>query len=224
MNLPDVVSSSAWQAASEAFLVKEKRATRARDALAAERRRLPMMRVEKGYAFDGPAGRMSLLDLFDGRRQLITYRFFLAPDVDGWPEGGCPGCSMFTDQISHLAHFHARDTSMVLLSGVPQADIERVNARMGWSVPWFSTMDDFSEDFGVDQSFGLNVFLREGDDVHRTYFTTGRGGEALGSIWSFLDITPLGRQETWEDSPDGYPQTPPYEWWHRHDEYEAVPA
>ena len=222
MQLPNAVSPSEWQAASAAFLVKEKQATRARDVLAAERRRLPMTRVEKQYAFDGPDGPMSLLDLFDGRRQLITYRFFLAPDVDGWPEGGCPGCSMFTDQISHLTHFHARDTSMVLLSAVPQADIERVNARMAWSVPWFSTMDEFSKDFDVDESFGLNVFLRDDDEIYRTYFTTGRGAEALGSVWSFLDITPLGRQETWEDSPDGYPQTPPYEWWQRHDEYEAA--
>ena len=224
MKLPNVVAPSEWQAASDALLVKEKAATRARDALAAERRRLPMVRVEKDYAFDGLAGRMSLLDLFDGRRQLITYRFFLAPDVDGWPEGGCVGCSMFTDQISHLAHLHARDTSMVLLSAVPQSDIQRIQTRMDWTIPWFSTADDFSEDFGVETHFGLNVFLRDGDDVYRTYFTTDRGAEALGSLWTFLDLTPLGRQETWEDSPAGYPQTPPYAWWQRHDEYETTPA
>jgi predicted dithiol-disulfide oxidoreductase (DUF899 family) len=227
MNLPPVVSPAEWQIASEKLLVKEKEATRARDALAAERRRLPMVLIDKDYDFEGPDGKASLLDLFDGRRQLLLYHFMFAPDVEGWPSAGCDGCSMFVDQIGHLAHFHARDTSFVLVSRASLAQIERYKRRMGWDVPWYSSSgSDFNVDFGVTrddgETFGLSVFLRDGESVYRTYFTSGRGVEALGSLWTFLDLTPLGRQETWEDSPAGYPQTPPYEWWRRHDEYERV--
>ena len=225
MNLPQVVSRDEWKAAREELLVKEKEATRARDALAAERRRLPMVRIEKDYVFEGPEGKASLLDLFDGRRQLIIYHFMFAPGVEGWPEAGCPGCSLFVDNIGHLAHLHARDTSLVLISRAPLANIESYKERMGWSVPWFSSFgSDFNSDFRVTtdegETFGLNVFLRDGDRVFRTYYTDGHGVEALGSNWTFLDLTPLGRQENWEDSPEGWPQSPPYEWWRRHDEYE----
>jgi len=220
MNRPEVVSAAEWQAAREELLAREKELTRQRDALAAERRRLPMVRIEKDYAFEGPDGEVSLLDLFDGRRQLIVYRFFFEPGVARWPEAGCGGCSMFVDNVGHLAHLHARDTSLVLLSRAPQASIERFKGRMGWTIPWFTTTDDFSEDFDVPEYFGLNVFLRDGEEVFRTYFTNGRAAEAIGSVWSFLDLTPLGRQETWEDSPEGYPQDPPYSWWRLHDEYE----
>ena len=220
MNLPEIVSPEAWRAAREELLAREKEATRARDALAAERRRLPMAEVEKAYAFEGPGGEASLLDLFEGRRQLLVYRFFFDPGMARFPEAGCGGCSMFADQISHRAHLHARDTSLVLVSAAPVADIERYRERMGWDIPWYSTTDDFSEDFDVPETFGLNVLLRDGDQVFRTYFTTGRGVEALGSVWTFLDLTPLGRQEEWEDSPDGRPQDPPYTWWRLHDEYD----
>jgi predicted dithiol-disulfide oxidoreductase (DUF899 family) len=223
--LPSVVSQADWEAAVEGLRAEEKEATRARDALAAERRRLPMVRIDKEYVFDGPTGRESLRDLFDGRPQLLLYHFMFAPDVDGWPDAGCDGCSMVVDQVGHLSHLHARDTSFVLVSRAPLANIERYRKRMGWELPWFSSADsDFNVDFGVTteagETFGLSVFLRDGDDVFRTYFTNRRGVEALGSVWTFLDLTPLGRQETWEDSPAGYPQTPPYEWWRRHDEYE----
>jgi predicted dithiol-disulfide oxidoreductase (DUF899 family) len=214
-----IVSYDEWEAARQGLLAKEKAATRARDALAAERRRLPMVRIEKGYAFEGPEGPASLLDLFDGHRQLILYRFFFDPGMSRFPEAGCPGCSMFTDQIGHLAHFHARDTSLVLVSGAPVADIERYRARMGWEIPWYSTTDDFSADFGVDEWFALFVFLRQDDEVFLTYSTRGRGVEALGSVWTFLDLTPFGRQEDWEDSPEGTPQGPRYQWWRLHDEY-----
>jgi predicted dithiol-disulfide oxidoreductase (DUF899 family) len=225
MNLPPVVSNAEWQAARENLLVKEKQATQARDALAAERRRLPMVKIEKEYVFEGPDGQVSLLDLFEGRRQLIVYHFMFAPGVDGWPSAGCDGCSMFVDNVGHLAHLHARDTSFALVSRAPLANIEPYKERMGWTVPWFSSFgSDFNVDFGVTtdegESFGLSVFLRDHDDVYRTYFTSGRGVEALGSNWTFLDLTPLGRQEDWEDSPPGWPQTPRYEWWRRHDEYE----
>ena len=225
MQLPEIATAAAWQAARDALLVKEKEATRARDALAAERRRLPMVRIEKDYVFDGVQGQARLLDLFDGRHQLILYHFMFAPGVDGWPDAGCDGCSMFVDNVGHLAHLHARDTSFVLVSRAPLEKIERYRRRMGWAVPWYSSArSDFNTDFGVTgdagESFGLSVFLRDGDRVFRTYFTSGRGVEALGSNWTFLDLTPLGRQETWEDSPAGRPQTAPYRWWRRHDEYE----
>jgi predicted dithiol-disulfide oxidoreductase (DUF899 family) len=219
MNLPPVVSAEEWSEAHEALLTKEKEATRARDALAAERRRMPMMAVEKDYAFEGPGGSASLLDLFDGRRQLIVYRFFFEPGVEGWPDSGCGGCSMYADQISHLAHLNARDTTMVVVSRAPQENIERFRARMGWDFPWYTTTDSFSEDFGVGEWHGTNAFLRDGDRVFRTYFVNSRGDEAMGSTWSFLDLTALGRQEGWEDSPEGYPQGPPYTWWRLHDEY-----
>jgi predicted dithiol-disulfide oxidoreductase (DUF899 family) len=223
-SLPRVVPQAEWDAAREKLLVKEKAATHARDALAAERRRLPMVRIDKDYVFEGPDGKVSLPDLFDGRRQLILYHFMFAPGVEGWPTAGCPGCSMFVDNIGHLAHLHARDTSLVLVSRAPLARIETYRKRMGWTVPWFSSSgSDFNVDFGLTtdkgETFGLSVFLRDGDQVFRTYFTAGRGVEALGSNWTFLDLTPLGRQEDWEDSPKGLPQTPRYEWWRRHDEY-----
>ena len=225
ITLPRVVLQAEWKAAHDALLVKEKEATRASDALAAERRTLPMVRIDKEYVFEGPGGKARLVDLFEGRRQLILYHFMFAPDVEGWPSAGCPGCSMFVDQVGHLAHFHARDTSFVLASRAPLANIEPYRQRMGWTIPWYSSEGtDFNSDFGLTtdqgETFGLSVFLRDGDDVYRTYFTDGRGVEALGSVWTFLDLTPLGRQEIWEDSPEGYPQTPPYEWWRRHDEYE----
>lgn len=219
MNLPPVVSEEEWHAVRDALLVKEKAATRARDALAAERRRLPMVAVDKEYRFQGPAGTVSLHDLFAGRQQLIVYNFMLPP---GGPQ--CPGCSMVVDNMGHPAHLNARDTSRVLVSRAPYPEIEAVRRRMGWTEPWYSSyQSDFNDDFDAtvdgQETFSLNVFLRDGDRIFRTYHTNGRGVEALGSNWSFLDITPLGRQETWEDSPEGWPQTAPYGWWRLHDAY-----
>ncbi|HEX2411446.1 MAG TPA: DUF899 domain-containing protein [Solirubrobacteraceae bacterium] len=222
MKAPQVVSPQEWEAARQALLVKEKEHTRARDALAAERRRMPMSAVEKDYAFEGPDGPASLADIFDGRRQLIVYRFFFDPDMAQYPEEGCGGCSMYADQVSHLAHLRARDTNFVVVSRAPQEHIQRFKARMEWEFPWFTTTDDFSEDFGVGEWHGTNVFLRDGDRIFRTYFVNSRGDEALGSTWSFLDLTPYGRQEEWENSPEGYPQTPPYQWWDYHDKYESA--
>ena len=231
MNLPQVVSETEWQAAQETLHADEKEATRARDALAAKRRRLPMVRIDKDYAFDGPDGKVTLLDLFEDRRQLLLYHFMFGPNQDA----GCDGCSMFVDQIGHLAHLHARDTSFALVARAPITKLEAYRKRMGWTIPWYSSHEsDFNVDFGVGpatpqqgvyqdgESFGLSVFLRDGEDIYRTYFTTARGVEALGSVWTFLDLTPLGRQEKWEDSAAGYPQTKPYEWWRRHDEYEGT--
>jgi predicted dithiol-disulfide oxidoreductase (DUF899 family) len=228
IGFPKIVSLAEWQKDRDKLLAKEKAATRARDALAAERRRLPMVRVDKNYVFSSPDGKARLLDLFEGRRQLVLYHFMFAPGVEGWPNAGCPGCSMFVDQVGHLAHLHVRDTSFCLVSRAPLPKIQRYRKRMGWSIPWVSSAgSDFNKDFGVTtdegETFGLSVFLRDRESVYRTYFTTARGVEALGSVWTFLDLTPLGRQEDWEDSLPGRPQTPPYEWWRRHDEYEGVP-
>jgi predicted dithiol-disulfide oxidoreductase (DUF899 family) len=226
--LPEIVSETEWRGAHERLLAKEKELTRALDALAAERRRLPMVRIDKAYVFDGPDGKVGLLDLFQGRRQLLLYHFMFGPNR----EAGCDGCSMFIDQVGHPAHLNARDTSFVLVSRAPIGKLDAYRRRMGWSVPWVSSFGtDFSYDFGRGpkepqpkeyqdgEQFGLSVFLRDGNSVFRTYFTTQRGVERLGSVWTLLDLTPYGRQESWEDSPKGWPQTPPYEWWRRHDEY-----
>jgi predicted dithiol-disulfide oxidoreductase (DUF899 family) len=222
MDTPPIVSAEDWQAARERMLVKEKELTRARDVLAAERRRMPWTPVEKDYAFEGPDGRVGLPDLFAGRRQLIVYRFFYEDGVRGFPEHGCPGCSFLADQVAHLAHLNARDTTLAFVSRAPQDDLARWKARMGWEhIPWFTLTDDFDADHGVGEWHGTNAFISDAGDVFRTYFVDARGDEAMGSTWNFLDITALGRQEQWEDSPDGYPQTPPYQWWHLHDEYAA---
>ena len=215
----DIVTRDEWEVAREHLLVKEKSLTRERDALAAERRRMPWVAVQKPYAFDGSRGAATLLDLFQGRRQLIVYRAFFEPGVFGWPEHACRGCSLVADQVAHLSHLNARDTTLAFVSRAPQPDIDRVKAQMGWKMPWYTLTDDFDIDFGVDEWHGTNAFIRDGDRVFRTYFVNSRGDEVLGSTWSYLDITALGRQEEWEDSPAGYPQTPPYAWWKWHDDY-----
>ncbi len=225
MNMPPIVSPEEWRAAREELLIKEKELTRARDALAAERRRMPWLAVEKSYAFEGPAGRASLLDLFEDRRQLVVYRNFFEPGVSGWPDSGCRGCSMIADQVGGIEHLNARDTTLAFASRAPQPDIERLKARMGWDVPWYTITDGFDADFGVDEWHGTNAFIRDDDgNVFRTYFINNRGDEVMGGTWSYLDMTALGRQEEWEDSPEGYPRTPPYVWWNWHDEYEPEPA
>ena len=220
--IPPVVSPQEWEAARQQLLTKEKAHTRARDALAAERRRMPWMAVEKAYEFQGPQGKVSLLDLFAGRRQLIVYRAFFEPGVFGWPDHACRGCSLGADQVGHLAHLNARDTTLAYASRAPQAEIARLKQRMGWEeIPWYTLTDTFDTDFGVNEWHGHKAFFRDGTQVYRTYFINSRGDEAMGTVWSYLDMTALGRQEAWEDSPKGYPQTPTYKWWNWHDNYEA---
>lgn len=223
--MPRIVSQAEWQTALDAHRAREKAATKARDALAAERRRLPMVRIEKDYVFEGESGPARLADLFEGRRQLVVYHVMFGPT---WRQG-CVGCSMSVDNIGHLSHLHARDVSMALISRAPLAKLVAYKKRMGWTVPWYSSFDsDFNVDFGAtvgeDEKSAVSVFLRDGDSVYRTYSTSGRGDEMLGTAWSYLDLVPFGRQETWEDSPQGWPQTPPYDWWQRHDEYDNTPA
>jgi predicted dithiol-disulfide oxidoreductase (DUF899 family) len=219
MKTPPVVLAQEWEAARQQLLVKEKAVTRARDAMAAERRRMPWLAIEKKYEFIGPKGKVSLLDLFEGRRQLVLYRAFFEPGVFGWPDHACRGCSFGADQLGHLSHLKARDTTLVYASRAPQADIERLKARMEWEMPWYTITDSFDTDFGVNEWHGTNAFIRDGEKIFRTYFINNRGDEALCSTWTYLDMTALGRQEEWEDSPEGYPQTAPYKWWNWHDNY-----
>ena len=218
MELPQIVSQEEWQQAHEALLAKEKQATRERDALAAERRRQPMMEFGTDYEFEGAEGVVTFADLFEGRPQLVLYHFWFPQD--GSP---CGGCSMFTDQLPELAHLNARDVTFAIVSTAPQDQIAALKERMGWTMPWYTVVgEEFQQACGTSEYFALQVFLRDGDRVFLTYETRGRGVEALGSVWTFLDLTPLGRQEEWEDTPPGRPQTPPYQWWRLHDQYEAT--
>jgi predicted dithiol-disulfide oxidoreductase (DUF899 family) len=217
MNRPQVVSADEWQAARDALLVKEKKLTRALDALAAERRRLPMVRLASDYRFTAPDGtEVGLADLFQGRRQLVIYHFMQEPGQD-WL---CGGCASFTDNLADQSHLNARDTTLVLCSRAPQPEIDKVRQRMGWTVPWYSAHgDDFYDDLGVGTVFGLSVLLHDGDKFFRTYLTTGRGVDRLRLDFNLLDLTPYGRQEEWEDSPDGWPQDPTMSWLRPRDEY-----
>ncbi|WP_433783934.1 DUF899 domain-containing protein [Actinomycetospora sp. CA-101289] len=213
-----VVSAAAWEQARQELLVREKELTRATDALAAARRRMPMVKLDKDYVLESPDGPVRLVDVFAGRSQLVAYKFMWLD-----PEEPCQGCSMMVDQFGHPAHLEARDTTRVVVSSGPLAETEPYRERMGWTVPWYSAEhSELFADLGHDGGFAVDVFLRDGDDVYRTYTMGGRGVDKLGSVWSFLDLTPFGRQETWEDAPAGTPQTEPYTWWRRHDEYETA--
>ena len=206
MNTPPIVSPQEWEAARERLLVKEKALTRARDALAAERRRMPWLAVEKAYTFDGPKGKARLLDLFEGRRQLIVYRAFFEPGVHGWPEHACVGCSLVADQV-------ARSRPSERARHDPRVRLARTAGRHrapegadGLGNPRYTVTDSFDTDFGVGEWHGHNAFIRDGERVFRTYFINGRGDEAMGTTWSYLDMTALGRQETWEDLPEAIPR------------------
>lgn len=218
--LPKIVSAQTWQSEINKLRTKEKQLTRQTDAVSALRRQLPMVKITKDYLFQSDQGDVCLLDLFAKHKQLIVYHFMFDPD---W-EAGCDGCSWVADAMPHLAHLHARDTSLVMISRAPLKKLQAYKKRMGWDLPWVSsTNTDFNQDFGAtvdgEDHHGVSVFLRDNDVIYRTYYTGARGVEHLGSHWTYLDITPYGRQETWEDSPDGWPKTEPYKWIRRHDEY-----
>jgi predicted dithiol-disulfide oxidoreductase (DUF899 family) len=235
-NLPPAVSRDEWLAARRALLASEKKLTRARDALNADRRRLPMVRIDKPYVFEGPDGRANLLDLFEGRRQLVVHHFMWLWDLDASGreqprDVGCPSCAATADDIGHLAHLRARGTTLAAVSRAPIAKIEPFRARMGWAFPWYSSAgSDFNHDFHatLDERVapvllnyrdaaeleragmawaperrgdypGLSVFLRDGDEVYHTYSAFARGLEGVGSTYAYLDLTPLGRQEPWEE-------------------------
>ena len=184
MDLPEVVPAAEWKAAQERLRSKEKELTRLSDELAAERRRLPRMKVDKEYEFEGPQGKVRLADLFEGRRQLVLYSFMFGPNQDV----GCDGCCMVIDQVCHPAHLHARDVTFAITSRAPFEKLERFRHRMGWEHPWYSWGGgDFGVDLGTSpaqpkegayqdgEGFALSVFLRDGDDVYRTYYTRDRG-------------------------------------------------
>jgi len=210
--LPPIVTREEWQVARDALLVKEKAHTRAKDALSAERRRLPMVEVDASYPFDGPEGERTLLDLFDGHRQLIVQHFMFHPDWDK----GCPGCTASVNDIGTVTPLHDKDIAFVLVSRAPLEKLLAYREQMGWDFPWYSSgRSTFNQDFHVTaedggESPGLSVFLRDGDRVYHTYQTGGRGVEPVIVTFGFLDMTPYGRQEDWEDSPAGWPQQPTY--------------
>ncbi|MFF3497481.1 DUF899 domain-containing protein [Streptomyces sp. NPDC003247] len=211
MSLPEIVSRARWRAARAELLVKEEVVTRARDALNAERRALPMVEVAEEYVFEGGDGKATLPDLFDGRRQLVVHHFMFAPEWDT----GCRGCSAFLDQVGHLAHLKARDTSFAVVSRAPFTGILPFKARMGWTVPWYSSYGNgFNRDFEATverdgelvERPGVSCFLWDGDRVFHTYSAYDRGLDGLGSTTSLLDLTALGRQEAWEE-PEGRAST-----------------
>ncbi|SDX69627.1 Predicted dithiol-disulfide oxidoreductase, DUF899 family [Amycolatopsis xylanica] len=222
MNSPKVVSREEFTVARKKLLESEKELSHVRDRVNAERRALPMVEIDKDYVFDGPDGPLSLLGLFEGRKQLIVYHFMMPPGSDHL----CPGCTMLSDNVGHLAHLHDRDTTFVAVARAPLAEITPVKERMGWVFPWYSSEgSDFNYDFhvsldadvapieynyrtaeeleaaGLDWMLtgpgdwhGLSVFLRRGKRVYHTYSTYARGTDLLNGTFNYLDLTPLGRQ------------------------------
>ena len=223
MQLPElagqpVVSRAEWQAAREALLAEEKEMTRAMDRLAAKRRELPWVAVSDDYRFVTDQGEKRLIDLFAGRRQLVIYHHMLRPD-DPSP---CPGCSMLVDELPRMEHLHARDTTLVVVSAAPLAQINAFKQRMGWSFEWVEALGTFNVDFsGHQYGPGYSVFIQNGGRVFYSYGCDDRGTEAVVGCFGTLDITPMGRQEDWQDAPAWVPQTPPYVWWRLHDQYEG---
>ena len=203
---PPVVTMEEWQRQRDELLVAEKEATRALDALAARRRRLPMVRLDGGIAFDTPTGPRTLLDLFDGREQLVVYQF-----MDNGPDAYCPGCTHFTRNVTALGVLAEEGISWVTVSNMPLAQIEAYKALMGWTLPFVSSRGtSFADDCGAGGGFMLSMFLRDGADVYRTYSTTARGVDRLLFANNILDLSVYGRQQDWEDSPPGWPQHPTY--------------
>src|SRR5436190_426795 len=229
MSLPKLVSRDEWLEARKALLPEEKAMTRAKDALNTKRRELPMVEITKEYVFEGPGGKARLLDLFEGRRQLVIQHFMFDPEWDD----GCPSCTAASDEISKglLDHLHARDTTLAVVSRAPLAKLEDYKGRRGWTFRWYSSYEtDFNYDFNVTidpavrpvmfnyrtlpelekvgmgwlgdgstEQPGYSTFLRDGDRIFHTYSTFARGAEQLGGSYAFLDMTALGRQEDWEE-------------------------
>lgn len=228
---PPIALPNEWLTARKALLAREKEVTQARDALSAARRRLPMVRIEKDYTFTGPDGEVGFPALFEGRHQLIIYHFMFDPRWDA----GCQSCTGYVDDLGGLGTLHNRDTTFALVSRAPFAKLATYQAQRGWDVPWYSSYgSDFNHDFHVtfdasvvspeynfrsvsipadeqpSEGHGLSVFFRLDEAVFHTYSTYARGVEGLTNAYSFLDTTPYGRQEDWEDSPPGWPQRPTY--------------
>ena len=220
---PPIVSATAWENALASLTKQEEAVAAQLDKLAAARKRMPMVRIERDYRFDGPDREMSLGDLFEGRNQLILYRFFFEEGVAGWPEAGCAGCSSFADGVADLGLLHARDITFAMASPAPQSNLRAYAERMGWTdLPWYTIKSgSFTEDFGAREWFALNVFLRDGDEIYRTYFLqNGTIVSHIGSVNSLVALTPYGGQVEGEDVPDGWPQEPFSYWMRRHDEFD----
>ncbi len=215
--MPPIVDLATWDAARATLLELEKAHTRATDALAAQRRDMPMVRVERQYELAGAAGAVTLLDLFEGRRQLVLYLHMLTTD-DAAP---CPGCSSFLDGVARLEQTHVMDVTFAAIADAPYEQFAALRDRLDWQFPVYSSLGtSFREDWNRNpwspQSFGLSVFLRDGAEIYQTYFTFGRGVEQAGSM-GFLDIVPFGRQKAYEQSPSGWPQEPTYSRGQLHD-------
>ena len=218
---PKVVSKKEWEEKRAELLIEEKKLTKLSDDIAAKRRRLPMYKIDDSYTLETNDGAKTLLELFDGRKQLIIYHFMFAPE---W-EQGCPGCSWVLDAMSHEAHLNACGVSLVIIGRAQLEKLQAYKKRMGWNYTWASSFDSkFNRDFGATndsgEEHGVSVLFRDGDDIYRTYYTGNRGVEHLGSHWSYLDLTPFGRKEDWEDSPKDWPQKETYTTIKRHDMYE----
>lgn len=218
--LPPVVERSEWNDARAVLLDQEKALTRMKDAVSAARRRMPVVEVPGNYQFTGQEGPVTLLDLFRGREQLIVQHFMFAAD---WEEG-CNGCSMMAQHIGPLSHLHARRTSFAVVSRAPLVKLEQFRRRMGWDLPWVSSQEStFNDDFGAtregQEQQAISVFLRHGDRVFHSWSTYARGKEPFMMVFDLLDLTPYGRQETWETSPTGWPKEPPYSWMRLQDRY-----
>jgi predicted dithiol-disulfide oxidoreductase (DUF899 family) len=206
MEKPKVVSAEEWQRERDELLTAEKEATRTLDAIAARRRRLPMVKFENPYTFASPDGDKTLVDLFEGQVQLAVYQF-----MDNGPDAYCPGCTWFTHNVGYLSGLFRSGVAWATVSNMPLAQIEEYKAKMGWTLPFVSSHGtSFSEDCGSRDGFMLSIFLRDGEDVYRTYSTTARGVDRLVFVNGMLDLAPYGRQEDWEDSPAGWPQHPTY--------------
>ncbi|MBC8143274.1 MAG: DUF899 domain-containing protein [Armatimonadetes bacterium] len=224
---PKIVPQVEWLAQRMTLLTEEKELTRHYDRVNAQRRRLPMVRVEKEYSFDSPDGKKNLARLFDGRRQLIVYHFMFDPE---WDEG-CPGCTGFVNSLGNLSLLNQSDTSFALVSRAPLAKLEAYKARKGWDEPWFSSLgSDFNYDYHVTldknvapteynyqeesddrgEAHGLSVFFRNNNDLFHTYSAYARGVESVTDSFRLLDLTPYGRQSDFEESPMGWPQNPTY--------------
>jgi predicted dithiol-disulfide oxidoreductase (DUF899 family) len=203
--LPKIVSEQEWQRERDELLTAEKEYTRALDALAARRRRLPMVKMGD-YAFDAPGGPRTLVDLFEGRDQLAVYQF-----MDVGPDAFCPGCTAFTNNVTDLDDLADTGVSWATISNMPLPQIEAYKVSKGWTMPFVSSHNNsFADDCGAGNGFMLSVFLRDGSDVYRTYSTTSRGVDRVMFIHNILDLCPYGRQQDWEDSPPGWPQQPTY--------------
>ncbi|RKT87207.1 Predicted dithiol-disulfide oxidoreductase, DUF899 family [Saccharopolyspora antimicrobica] len=248
MSDPEITTREQWLVARRELLAKEKELTRHRDEVNAARRRLPMVEITKDYSFDGPHGRVGLIDLFEGRSQLVIYHAMFDPDADA----GCPACSFWLDNVGNLSHLHARDTTFAAVSLAPLEKLERYKQRMGWTVPWYSSYgSEFNYDFhatfdpaiapvewnykNLDELMqdnpgweeyrgsetGVSAFLRKGDRVFHTYACYGRGIDLLNGTYNYLDLTARGRQEDWEQPP-GRSNGSTMSWLRRHDEYDPA--